>query len=379
VEVNLNGGTLRHAGTENATMFQVQKIAALISNFKMYNGTLDGNAQGGKTNQFYILAGLFHTGTYLEDLTFLDPFGCGMIWSDSYAGPGRPYPDMPSSNMIVRNCRTIRSSPNRSYMTTYPAMFQSDQCVITHVDVLTIDGYRGEISGMSGISLGLSRNVTFRRGSFDACGASVYCETLTGFTVDDISVINHQNWQGDAAANPFNTAAVYLTDGDLSTPGGLFGSCRDGSVNNVRIASISRSNSGGDFKGVLVTGRDGASRGAQNIKVSNVNARGMGGGAIGASAVTLEGQLTNVTVDRVSADNCSIGVRANLSYTTFGGAAANLMTACAVEGVNVTASGFSIYAPGTDPTHVRTMVRNVSGGGASITLVDSIGLQGYVP
>lgn len=378
VEIDLNQATLRHAGTENSTMFQVQKTAAQINNFKMYNGTLDGNAQGGKTGQFYILAGLFHSGTYLEDITFLDPFGCSLHFSDSYTSPGRPYPAMISSNMIVRNCRTVRSTANRSYMTTYPAMFQSDQAVITHVRNLLIDGYYAEISGMSGISIGLSENVTFRRGTFDACGAPVYCETLTGFVLNDISVVNHQHWQG-SAANNFNTSAIWLTDGDMSSPSSGFGSCRDGIVSNVRIQSISRTNAGGDYKGVLVTGRDGSGRGAQNITISNVNARGMSGGLTGASAVTLEGQIISASVCGVVADNCSIALRANTSYTTSGGSAANLMTGVAIDNVTARACGYSFYASGSDPTHVSTFIRNSFGGGAAYSIVNSIGVQGFVP
>lgn len=380
VAIDLNGSTLSHDSTNNTTLMNVSKGGGvIIKNFSIRNGTMSGNAQNGKTASFYILGGDAHTGTVIEDVTFQDPFDCGLHFSDSYATPGRPYPNMVSSNMRVLNCKTVRTAANVSYIATRTAMREGDQAVLTHIDGLLIDGYYGEVSGRSGISI-LGNNTTIRRARFKNVAVPIYCESLTGFVFEDIAVEGHEHWWVTGAISSLDTAAIWLADADQSGPVTLgFGSCRDGIISNVRIANVTRSSALADYKGIRITGRDGASRGAQNIRVSDVTARAMTGGLTGPCAVSLEGLLTNVAVAGVAADNAPIAVRMNQSYTTNAGVAANLMTGCTVSDVTATACGYALYGPGGDPPHVKTIVNGVNAGGSALALVDSIALQGYTP
>lgn len=368
-EFNLNGMTLRHGPNTATTMLYVHGLSpsSRIESFKLYNGFIDANAQA-KNGNFYVFSALYHSNMHLEDLTFIDFWCTAWIISD-------PYPNyagyvIPTSNdLVMRRIRNYRSSANIAHIASHPGMMQGDQAVVTGVSNPKLEDIYAYYSGRSGLSIGLNNGGYLRDFRSSLCWVPIYVETWINFEISDYNIQNHMHFDGAPYSSSQTSAGIWLTDGDQSLPGTGMASCANGIIKNGIITSMARPGPQGIFAGIRVSGRSG-SYGAKNIQILNPVISGFGATSSQGMGVLFEGQLQNVVLRGALVYQGDCAFRASLPYAAPGSGSVNQMIDCWVDGMNTSACGYSAYVAGGGASHIRSGMRNCTGGGSGIGFGD---------
>lgn len=382
VEFDLNGMTLRHGATTHTTMLFIRgaSAASRIKNFWMYNGTLDANAQAkGAGTGYYPFSSWYSSYMKLEDLTIADPWNTAWIVSDPYPGVGG-YPTLTSDNFYAKNIRVTRSAANIAKIATNPSMMQGDQAVVTGIYNARLENIVSYYSGRSGLSYGLNDGGYIKDFQASACWTGMYIETLSNCRITGFDIRDFMPFDGDFT-QPVDCQGIWFTDGDQSAPGLGLPTGRNVIINDGTISNFSVTGTGTkNFHGIRVSGRNGADHAIAN-QINNVVFQGIArsGGPGSGIALTLEGQLTGVRASNIVARQCDIAYAADRAYTAPGGSSVNVQTDTWVDGLQASGCGYSMLAQNAGGAHVRSGVRNVTGGGAAYAIIGSLALEGFIP
>lgn len=326
---------------------------------------LNGHLRSGAGSGGYCLAVVRSADTVIDNCTFLNPYSGAAFFQDDYGAA--PRPGTVSTNLIFTNNEVVRTNANLTAYGTNPLMRQGDQVAIVGIRNVLIDNNTFIRSGRSGISLGMNEIMRVSNNLFSSCWAAIYVETLERGTFLNNFIEGHEHFNGDAIqqiADPIinDSYGMLIGDKDLTFPGLGYAAARDLTIDGLFISNISRDETTGAFRGLCISGRNGAGLGATNISVSNVVGRGIGGGT-DSCLVSVRGQVSNSTIRNVHGSNVPIVARVDEAYTTFGGASTNVLNGVWLDNLNAESAGYAVKTASGNGAHLRSGIRNSNFGG----------------